>query len=264
MRVGLRRLRGALSLFSEMLRDSQSQKIKEDLKWLTGELGPARQLHVFAERVIEPLRTSNAPACSLDKLDEEIRRRRAEAEASARAAICSERFRILLLAAAEWIEAGDWRVTKDALTSAVRERRGADTAAEILSQRSRRLIKGGKRLRDLDVRQRHKLRIAAKKLRYGAEFFAALFPSGPACERRKLFLNVLKSLQSGLGDLNDIAVHQQYCISLARETLSPADRCDVAYLAGIISGHEESKVDHNLCLIQDAYHEFRRVEPFWR
>jgi inorganic triphosphatase YgiF len=105
MRVGLRRLRGALSLFSEMLRDSQSQKIKEDLKWLTSELGPARQLHVFAERMIEYLRTSNAPACSLEKLDEEIRRRRTEAEAGARAAICSERFRTLLLAAAEWIEA---------------------------------------------------------------------------------------------------------------------------------------------------------------
>ncbi len=46
MRVGLRRLRAAMSLFSVLLRDPQTAAIKTELKWLAGELGPARELEV--------------------------------------------------------------------------------------------------------------------------------------------------------------------------------------------------------------------------
>jgi triphosphatase len=42
MRVGLRRLRASMSLFSVILRDPQTAAIKGELKWLAGELGPAR------------------------------------------------------------------------------------------------------------------------------------------------------------------------------------------------------------------------------
>ena len=54
----------------------------------------------------------------------------------------------------------------------------------------------------LDPVARHKLRIKAKKLRYAAQFFAAV--SGVAdCEQLKCFLVCLDKLQSALGDLND-------------------------------------------------------------
>src|SRR5262249_5405378 len=43
MRVGLRRLRAAMSLFAALLRDPQTAAIKNELKWLAGELGPARE-----------------------------------------------------------------------------------------------------------------------------------------------------------------------------------------------------------------------------
>ena len=44
MRVGLRRLRAAMSLFSTLLHDTQTAAIKTELKWLTGELAPAREI----------------------------------------------------------------------------------------------------------------------------------------------------------------------------------------------------------------------------
>src|SRR5207253_203396 len=47
MRVGLRRLRAALSLFADILRDLRTAAIKTELKWLAGELAPARQLDVL-------------------------------------------------------------------------------------------------------------------------------------------------------------------------------------------------------------------------
>ena len=47
MRVGIRRLRAAMSIFKRMLSGSQATAIKSELKWLAGELGPAREVDVF-------------------------------------------------------------------------------------------------------------------------------------------------------------------------------------------------------------------------
>ncbi|HEV3113868.1 MAG TPA: CHAD domain-containing protein [Candidatus Binataceae bacterium] len=58
MRVGLRRLRGAMALFKRPLGDKQSERIKSELKWLTGELAPARDLDVYERSKIEPCAAS--------------------------------------------------------------------------------------------------------------------------------------------------------------------------------------------------------------
>ena len=50
MRVGLRRLRAAMSLFSGILRDPQTAALKAELKRLTGRAGPARELEVLVTR----------------------------------------------------------------------------------------------------------------------------------------------------------------------------------------------------------------------
>jgi CHAD domain-containing protein len=64
MRVGLRRLRAAISLFSNILEVSETSAIKSELKWLTEELGPAREFEVFLKRVLEPARRGESPQCS--------------------------------------------------------------------------------------------------------------------------------------------------------------------------------------------------------
>jgi triphosphatase len=56
MRVGLRRLRAAMSLFSKLLGDQETERVKSELKWLTGELALARDLDVYVRKEIEPLR----------------------------------------------------------------------------------------------------------------------------------------------------------------------------------------------------------------
>ena len=44
MRVALRRLRAAISLFSDVVSDDRINMIKTELRWLAQELGPARDL----------------------------------------------------------------------------------------------------------------------------------------------------------------------------------------------------------------------------
>ena len=59
MRIALRRMRAAISAFSTVVADSDWQRIKSELRWITGELGPARDLDVFVAEVLVPLRSQN-------------------------------------------------------------------------------------------------------------------------------------------------------------------------------------------------------------
>jgi triphosphatase len=56
MRVGLRKLRAAISVFAELLDDGQTERIESEIIWITGELGSARDLDVYIKTRIEPLR----------------------------------------------------------------------------------------------------------------------------------------------------------------------------------------------------------------
>ena len=56
MRIGLRRLRTAISIFKHVVADSQREHIKSELKWITRELAPARELDALNGEVIGSLR----------------------------------------------------------------------------------------------------------------------------------------------------------------------------------------------------------------
>jgi len=73
MRVGLRRLRAAMSLFAALLRDPQTAAIKNELKWLAGELGPARELEVLVNRVVAPMKRQRRRWRGMPSLSHEFR-----------------------------------------------------------------------------------------------------------------------------------------------------------------------------------------------
>jgi inorganic triphosphatase YgiF len=106
MRVGLRRLRAAMSLFAALLHDPQTAAIKNELKWLAGELGPARELEVLLSRVVAPMKRRHRRWRGMPSLSHELAERRDAALARAQAAVQSVRFRALTLDVAAWLEAG--------------------------------------------------------------------------------------------------------------------------------------------------------------
>src|SRR5215472_11038358 len=180
MRVGLRRLRAAMSLFADILQAPQTAAFKEELKWLTGELGPARELEVLITRVVAPVKRRHSRLQGISSLSHDLTQQRAAALARAQDAAQSERFRALTLDIAGWLEAGQWRRPQDDL---VRDRGDVPveiSAADQLTRRFKKIRKKGKMLTRLDARRRHKLRIQAKKVRYASEFFAAVFPGKKA------------------------------------------------------------------------------------
>jgi triphosphatase len=262
MRVGLRRLRAGMTLFSALLRDSQTMTIKGELKWLAGQLGPARELDVLQDRVIRPLKKRHMRWDGFPAVSREVASRREAALSSAQAAIRSTRFHALTLELAAWLETGQWTNPNDDL---VRDRGEISIemfAADQLTRRWRKVRKQGKNLAHLDVRSRHKLRIKTKKLRYAVDFFASLFQGKRATKQRKKFLSALEELQDGLGDLNDIAVHEKRIATMAaaRRRTKP----NQAFAAGLLTGREDARIEAVLASTKRAYVGLAKVGPFWR
>jgi triphosphatase len=240
MRVALRRLRAALSIFSDIVADGRIGHIKRELKWITGELAPARDLDVFlSEMPTPPRRFAKAGG---DGVYRDLVARRARAHARAEKAVSSPRFRTLLLDLARWIEAGPWTAAKGAPAKRRAQPIGK-YAAHDLSRRHKNVNKRSRQVERLDPRKRHKLRIAVKKLRYAAEFFAVLFDGKQARKRRKAFLAVLKRLQGALGGLNDIAARERLGTTVMRSSGRRAKRAGPqrAFAAGWITATEEAR-----------------------
>lgn len=135
-------------------------------------------------------------------------------------------------------------------------------AAEVLRKRAHKITKKGKRLAKMSTEQRHKLRIAAKKLRYGSEFFASLFQSTKEQKHRAKFVRRLKALQDCLGELNDVAAHNELCTSIA-EQAPRTSNSHIGFFAGIALGREEAKLERLKDSSQKALRSFKHAAPFW-
>ena len=257
MRVGLRRLRGAMALFKRLLGDKQSERIKSELKWLTGELAPARDLEVYERSKIEPLRGVLPSKTGMKELVHTLASRRAAAFNRAKAAVDSPRYRSLLLDTLQWLENGD--------LAKHRRRQGGPIerfAAKVLARRTKKAKKKAAKLRKLDPTQRHKLRIAVKKLRYGSDFFENLFLGRKAEKRLSRFKGRLKDLQDCLGALNDISVHQKLASKLATRRAHNANRAR-AFAAGIVTGREQSEIKPILVVATAHAAKFAHIRPYW-
>jgi triphosphatase len=128
-------------------------------------------------------------------------------------------------------------------------------AARVLQQRAASVKKRGKRLHELDAAGRHRLRIAAKKLRYAAEFFAALFPK----RRVRSYVQSLGGLQEVLGGLNDAATS----LRLLPEALAGV-RAPDARVAGMIQGWSAASTHLQLNALGRAWDHWQRQKPFWK
>ena len=261
MRVGLRRLRAALSLFAGILRDPQTAAIKTELKWLASELASARELDVLMERVVAPVKQRRARWNGVRSLSHELADKREAALERAQNAVKSARYRALTLEIAAWLETGEWTNPQDDL---VRDRGDVPievSAAEQLGRRWKKIRKKGKAVARLDARSRHKLRIQTKKVRYACEFFASLFAGKRASKRRKKFLPALEHLQDALGDLNDIVVHEQLIAAMGVQRRRSSRKR--AFAAGLLTGREDARLDTAMAAATAAYAELAKVKPFW-
>ncbi|MBU1377852.1 MAG: CHAD domain-containing protein [Alphaproteobacteria bacterium] len=254
MRVGLRRLRAALSVFKDMLDAEGLNAARRDTQWLAGELSEARDIDVFLQRAATPDEIEESPGRAA--FFRALRIAQAEAYETALAAVRSDRFRGLLFNLAEWIEVGGWlRLANDAQRT-LREGSAAALAAPVLDRLDRRLRRGSRKFKQIDAEGRHDLRKQAKKLRYAAAFFGEAFPRHP--KRRQRFVTALKALQDQLGELNDMAVARAVAMRAVGRRSG-----ELAFAAGLEVGRLTGDEDVVIETANKALKAFRRMKPFW-
>jgi inorganic triphosphatase YgiF len=209
LRVAVRTLRSALDAYDAILGDGDDIRLDGELKWLAKSCDRLRDLDVFLTETVEPARAAQAGDAALDALAAAVLDARQAAAAELLEAVSGPRFRTLVMEFARWLETGAW--LEDPARAEKRAAVAQAFAAKILAKGRKRLLKKAKGLARLAPDDRHRARIAAKKLRYAAEGAVALYP------KRKTagMIESLKALQGALGSLNDIAAARRLVADLA-------------------------------------------------
>lgn len=264
MRVGLRRLRAALSVFKKMLPGAETEAVKRELKWLTAQLDRARDLDVLLTGRVRSLRHAPAIADDVGLLERDLDAARAACLEHAKAAVDSARFRKIGLRVALWLADGDWSHSSAAAVMACRQMRVAEFAAAVLTKRAKKILRKAPKVDELDPHARHKLRIGIKKLRYACDFFASVFAGGKRDARRERYCKALKSLQGHLGTLNDIEVHKRLARSVARPARRRAAQPRKALAMGFISGREDKEVGACLQAVRETAARLAELPVYWR
>jgi triphosphatase len=252
VRVGLRRLRAAISIFADVVADGGEEQVKADMKWITQELGPARDLDVFAADVLKPLRKDKPQDPAVNSAVRDVEERRKAAYARAIGSVRSERHRKALIGLAEWIEVGAW-TSREAAHGPI-----AELATTELARLRKGVKKRGKDLRHISAQRRHKLRIRAKRLRYATEFFAKTFPGERNVKLRDELLSALKDLQEALGGLNDLETRHSLVSGMGGE--QPAEMA----VAIPDPAREAASRERLLDDAEKAFACFAQAKAFWK
>jgi CHAD domain-containing protein len=258
MRVGVRRMRSAMALFRDVLPAAQAAPLREELRWIAGELGRARDLDVFFEDQLAPLRRHLPEDPALKRLQDEAAHMRAESYARLRASLESPRYAELVLRLGHWLAGRAWRQQPTSPASAQLFLPARDAARRLLARRYKRLRRRGRGLHAMSVDEKHVLRIEAKKLRYAAEFLRGLFPRS----RSGRLIRATSDLQDMLGHLNDVSTARTL-LGEVLERLDGEASPALVRAAGFVEGWISHEAEGQLAGLADGWRALRRQKPFW-
>ncbi|CUI08213.1 CHAD domain-containing protein [Massilia antarctica] len=229
MRVGLRRLRSALGMFDEVL--SLPVALRQELDWLVSQLGPVRDWDVLAGSTLPRIAGTLDADTPLVRVQHAAADQAVALHAVAGAAVVSERYQNLIGSLERWHDERGWRAMQLPADRVRLKMRIGDFAKGILEKDQQRLLKRGRKLKGADPAARHRVRIAAKKTRYAAEFFASLYPQKTV----RPYVRALGRLQDELGLMNDASVADR----LLRELSDGNDELKdgAGFLRGYLASH---------------------------
>lgn len=256
MRVAIRRLRSAMNLFKDMLDTPGTAALKEELRWLGGILGAARDTDVFIDEVLTPVAGLFAEEPGFADLKAQFDDERRQHYRQALGILTEPRLTRLLLTLGDWVEGGDWAATEDEARRALLDRPALPLAQAILAKRDRKVHKTLRHMAELPPEERHLGRIEVKKMRYAVEFFASLFSD----KKVRKVASALGTLQDQLGLLNDIAVARLRLRERAEETRD-ASRL---WAAGLIVGWHQGRVHTLLDEAEMDLDDYQKLPKFWK
>ena len=252
LRIGTRRLRSCLALMRDVVPEERRATLAGDAQWLARALGPARDLDVLVDETLPAVRVRSDPDAARVLASFALRARRArdEARAAARTAVASPRFTRLLLGAGAL--AATPRLGTTARSAAARTLAGpiAGFAAPWLERRHRKLKRLARGLGRATPEARHRVRLAAKRLRYATEFFADAF----AARHARAYRRALARLQDALG----AQVDAQVAVRLAGAIEGPGSPA-----AALLQAHIDATAPRAERRLAKRWHAFRACPRFF-
>lgn len=200
LRVGIRRLRSAWSLFNG-LTALPPIELREAIKSHFGKLGGSRDIDVLHETILPVLRAAGQPPLVLtNAIDAE--------QIPAQQIVTSHEFQTWILNMVAHTIAPPKSVFQPAPT--VTEPSLKQALIGKLKKWHKRVLHEGLKFGEIDIEARHELRKRAKRLRYGLQYAESLLPEARLRTYRKQLANV----QDILGEMNDLAVARERFVVL--------------------------------------------------
>jgi triphosphatase len=239
IRVGLRRLQMALNSFG-----GEAPTLKalgKRGRALANTFGPARDLDVLAGELLPRLSAKFPENESFAALQLALRHARGEAWDDALSEILSPEFGAFLndvAAVAEAVPYSDSRIVK--------------FSRRVLDELDAQVRKRGRRANGEYDARTHKLRIALKKLRYAAEFFAPLYGR----KRTSRYIRSIKTLLNELGAANDAHGVSDVLALLGEEA-------ELNFAKGAITGWYAARSKRLARRAMKSWRRFKHLTPFW-
>ncbi len=254
LRVALRRLRSALHLMRPVSSLNKLEMLRSEAKWLASSLTDAREWDIFKSQTLPGIAKGCPSVTGFDALEEVAERRRIAAYHKVRFLLADHRCATFVLSLGAWIEARGWRSDISSENLSELTEPAIAFAQRTLAAQYAKVLKRGRRLKSMNPEQKHRLRLAVKKLRYGSDFLLPLCGEGKAIKR---FRERLIELQEELGSYNDMATTASLLSGLDTETP------DSRIAAAAIAGWQASAMVSTEQRLRDAWRNFAKTKAPW-
>ena len=232
LRVGLRRLRSAWSLF-DGLAQLPEQSLRDEIKRHFTLLGNTRDDDVLRETVMPVLNAAGQPPLDLLSTDDDLNGNKLAGST----------------------EFQGWLIDMLAFAVTTHDRPTANTAKLRLVLRKRlhkwhqRVVSEGVQFQTLAIEAKHTLRKRTKRLRYGLQFAESHLPA----TRLKHYRKALAIIQDVLGEMNDLYVARERFEKLSND--QPPAWFAVGWIA--------SRLDVLGLEATNAFQALKRADHFW-
>ncbi|MFP1631174.1 CHAD domain-containing protein [Zhengella sp. ZM62] len=257
LRIGLRRLRSALSIFGKVVDGEAREVLASEAKWLGREAGKVRDVDVILSEMVEPLARARPDDEGAAALAQSVQASASGLRTSFRTTISGPRASAFLRDLQVWVETAPWMTADDTGQAKWRGVPARDLAGMVLDKRWKKTRAHARKIGRLTLEQRHELRKELKKLRYAVEFLAPIH----AQKKVAPFLAHLKSLQDVFGALNDTRMAETWFAGdPAGADADPAVQRAIGRLLGAKAMEAETAWSHARALWKDL----KRTPVFWK
>ncbi|EFO32541.1 chad domain-containing protein [Roseibium sp. TrichSKD4] len=256
-RVGLRRLRSAFKLFKPTLHPTSHHALNAKARELATAAGAVRDLDVLGKEFVEPLENEAPDALNLQILTHFLAATRTASHNDLCERLSAADVNAFLFDLTAYTEERGWLDTSNMDQTELLAQPITAHASNALSRQWKKVAKYGARLDDLTVPERHEMRKALKKLRYGVDFFGGLYTK----QTVKPFSKRMRRLQDIFGYLNDVAMAEKL---LDLNAGPPKEAVARAQSIGFVIGWHEAKCTSMWPSAKSFWLDTKATPKFWK